>query len=65
MTATVACLENHLLNNKQLMERYAIKERESEYAKATWNCVVNVVKAMYDLANEYGYAEAMGELEVG
>ena len=65
ITATTACLENHLLNNKQLMERYAIREREREYAKATWNCVVNVIKAMYDLANEYGFAESMGELEVG
>jgi len=65
MTATVACLENHLLNNKQLMDRHAIRERESEYAKATWNCVINVIKAMYDLANEYGFAESMGELEVG
>jgi hypothetical protein len=64
ITATTACLENHL-NKKELMNRYAIRERESEYAKATWNCVINVVKAMYDLANEYGYAEAMGELEVG
>ena len=63
MTATNTCLENHL--NKQELEVRDIRLREREYTKATWNCVINVVKAMYDLANEYGYAESMGELEVG
>jgi hypothetical protein len=63
ITATTACLKNNL-DKKELMDRHAIREREREYAKATWNCVINVVKAMYDLASEYGYAEAMGELEV-
>ena len=63
LTATIACLENRL--NRRELENGDIVLREREYTKATWNCVVNVVKAMYDLANEYGYAESMGELEVG
>jgi hypothetical protein len=63
MAATNACLENRL--SKQELRNNDIRLREQEYTKATWNCVINVVKAMYDLANEYGYAESMGELEVG
>ena len=63
MTATNACLGNRL--NRRELEVRDVELREREYTKATWNCVVNVVKAMYDLANEYGYAESMGELEVG
>ncbi len=61
--ATNACLENRL--NKRELRNNDIRLREQEYTKATWNCVINVVKAMYDLANEYGFAESMGELEVG
>jgi len=63
MAATNACLENRL--SKQELRNNDVRLREQEYTKATWNCVINVVKAMYDLANEYGYAESMGELEVG
>lgn len=63
MAATIACLESHL--DKRELRNNDVRLREQEYTKATWNCVINVVKAMYDLANEYGYAEAMGELEVG
>jgi hypothetical protein len=63
LSTTNACLENRL--NRRELEVKDIERREREYTKATWNCVVNVVKAMYDLASEYGYAESMGELEVG
>jgi hypothetical protein len=63
MSTTIACLENHL--DKRELKNNDIRLREQEYNKATWNCVINVVKAMYDLANEYGFAESVGELEVG
>jgi hypothetical protein len=63
MSTTIACLESHL--DKRELRNNDIRLREREYTKAAWNCVINVVKAMYDLANEYGFAESMGELEVG
>jgi len=64
MSTITACLESRLLNNKELEGSYAIMEREREYRKAVSSCVLPVIKIMYDLASEYGYAQAQGELEV-
>jgi hypothetical protein len=65
LTAVQACLESRLLNKKELMSSYAIREREREYRMAVYACLMPVIKIMYDLAAEYGYAHAQGELEVG
>ena len=65
MSAVTACLESHLLSNKELMSSHAIREREREYRKAVSSCVLPVIKIMYDLASEYGYAQAQGEMRVG
>jgi hypothetical protein len=65
MSAVTACLESHLLSNKELMSSHAIMEREREYRRAVSSCVLPVIKIMYDLASEYGYAQAQGEMRVG
>jgi hypothetical protein len=64
MSAVTTCLESHLLSNKELTSSHAIMEREREYRKAVSTCVLPVIKIMYDLASEYGYAQAQGGLEV-
>jgi hypothetical protein len=64
MSAVTACLESRLLNKKELMSSHAIMERKKEYRRAVSSCVLPVIKIMYDLASEYGYAQAQGELEV-
>ena len=64
MSTITACLESHLLGKKELESSYAIREREREYRKAVYACLMPVIKIMYDLAAEYGYAQAQGELEV-
>ena len=63
MSAVTACLQNRLLDNKELLDDTPI-EREREYSKAVTSCLLPVIKIMYDLASEYGYAQAQGELEV-